>query len=78
MTAEAIPPVCTELRSLGEQVELASERLAKIARSLGEVPGADEARKAESHLRLAGRLLGDAAGLYLRHDHSLAPPDAAL
>jgi hypothetical protein len=78
MTAEAIPPVCTELRSLGEQVELASGRLAEIARTLGEVPGADEAQEAESHLRLAVRLLGESADLYLRHDQSLAPPDAVL
>ena len=74
----AIPPVCTELRSLGEQVAFASERLAKIARSLGEDPGANETLEAESHLRLTVRLLSEAADLYLRHDQSLAPPDAAL
>ena len=74
----AIPPACTELRSLGEQMDEARERLAEIARTLGEVPGADEALEAESHLQLAGRLLGEAAELYLCHDESLAPPDAVL
>ena len=78
MIAHAIPPAATELRSLSEQVELTSERLARIARLLGEDPGANETLEAESHLRLTVRLLSEAADLYLRHDQSLAPPDAAL
>jgi len=74
----AMPPAVTELRSLREQVELAVERLAGIARELDEDPGANETLEAESHLRLTARLLKEAADLHLRHDQSLAPPDAAL